>query len=189
MAPTRQLPAGDTAWPGPARNTPKSPNLLIIRILMAAATPGPSSCPCRQHARVEPVSRRTDEKSAKPSRTSSLPHDVAERRPPALRRCWLFLPGADRGALISASACGADVLIQELEDFTPPDLRGQARALAVEIFPTWRAAGRLAAVRINPLESEGRADLVAVMQARPDIVAMSKVAEPDQVARLNEEVT
>src|SRR5262245_46632917 len=129
------------------------------------------------------------EKSAKPSRTSTLPHDVAERRPPALRRCWLFLPGADRGALIAASACGADVLIQGLEDFTPPELPGQARALAGEIFPKWRAAGRLAAVRINPLESEGRADLVAGMQARPDIVVMSKVAAPDQVARRDEGVT
>jgi citrate lyase subunit beta / citryl-CoA lyase len=81
------------------------------------------------------------------------------------------------------------VLIQELEDFTPPNLRGQARALAVDIFPRWRAAGLLAAVRINPLETEGHADLAAVMQARPDIVAMSKVAEPDEVARLDEEVT
>ena len=118
-----------------------------------------------------------------------MPHHVAERRPPALRRCWLFLPGADRGVLIAAIACGADVLIQELEDFTPPDLRRQARTLAVEIFPRWRAAGLLAAVRINPLETEGQADLAAVMQARPDIVAMSKVAEPEQVARLDEEVT
>jgi citrate lyase subunit beta / citryl-CoA lyase len=101
----------------------------------------------------------------------------------------LFLPGADRGALLSARACGADVLIQELEDFTPPNLRGQARALAVEVFHRWRAAGLLAAVRINPLETEGHADLAAVMQARPDIVAMSKVAEPDEVARLDAEVT
>jgi citrate lyase subunit beta/citryl-CoA lyase len=113
----------------------------------------------------------------------------APARPPALRRSWLFLPGADRGALLDARACGADVLIQELEDFTPPERRPQARAMAGEIFAGWRAAGIVAAVRINPLETEGRADLAAVMRARPDVVIMSKVAEPAQVAALDAAVS
>src|SRR5207245_8176663 len=46
----------------------------------------------------------------------------------------------------------------------------------------------VAAVRINPLETEGRTALAAVMQGRPDIVLMSKVAEPSQVAMLEKEV-
>ena len=46
----------------------------------------------------------------------------------------------------------------------------------------------LAAVRINPLETEGRADLAAVMRGRPDIVLMSKVAERRQVVALAEAV-
>jgi hypothetical protein len=87
------------------------------------------------------------------------PLRVAERRPPALRRSWLFCPGADREALLAARGYGADVLIQELEDFTPPERRPEARGMTVEIYAAWRAAGILAAVRINPLESEGRADL------------------------------
>src|SRR5262249_59903246 len=70
---------------------------------------------------------------------------VEGRRPPAIRRCWLFLPGADRRSLASASASGADVLIQELEDLTPPERRPEARALAGEIFSAWRAAGIVAA--------------------------------------------
>jgi citrate lyase subunit beta/citryl-CoA lyase len=111
------------------------------------------------------------------------------RRAPSLRRCWLFLPGADRQALTATANLGADVLIQELEDFTPPARRGEARALAAGIYPAWRAAGVLAAVRINPLETEGREDLEAVMQGRPDIVIMSKVAEPSQVVALDAEVT
>ena len=113
----------------------------------------------------------------------------ATRRPPALRRCWLFLPGADRQALLAAPASGADVLIQELEDFTPPERRAEARALAAEIYAAWRAAGVLAAVRVNPLQTEGRADLAGVMGGHPDIVLMSKVAEPDEVAALDAEVT
>lgn len=111
------------------------------------------------------------------------------RRPPDLRRCWLFLPGADRAALLAAPASGADVLIQELEDFTPPGLRPAARVLAAEVYAAWRAAGALAAVRVNPLGTEGRADLEGVMPGRPDIVLMSKVAEPEEVAALDAEVT
>lgn len=110
------------------------------------------------------------------------------RRPSALRRSWLFLPGADRRALLDARTCGADVLIQELEDFTPPERRPEARAMAAEVFSAWRAAGIVAAVRINPLETEGRADLAETMRGRPDVVIMSKVAEPAQVAALHEEV-
>ena len=109
-------------------------------------------------------------------------------RPPALRRSWLYLPGADRTALLAATGSGADVLIQELEDFTPPERRAEARAMAPELYAAWRAAGVVAAVRINPLETEGRADLAAVMAGKPDVVLMSKVAERRQVVALAEEV-
>ena len=45
-------------------------------------------------------------------------------RPLRLCRSWLFVDGADEAALLGVSAqSGADVLIQELEDFTPPPLR------------------------------------------------------------------
>ena len=121
--------------------------------------------------------------------TSAPPASGTGRRPPALRRCWLFLPGAEAPALAAASVSGADVLIQELEDFTPPERRPQARGLAAELYCRWRAAGSVAAVRINPLETEGYADLAAVMHGRPDIVVMSKVADPQQVAALDREVS
>src|SRR3982751_4200641 len=44
-------------------------------------------------------------------------------RPPQLRRSWLFLPGAEAAVLRAAPALGADVLMQELEDFCPADRR------------------------------------------------------------------
>src|SRR4051812_27669728 len=97
-------------------------------------------------------------------------------RPPALRRSWLFLPGAEAAVLRAAPPLGADVLIQELEDFCPPERRPAARALCRELFPAWRAAGAIAAVRVNPLESCGREDLEAAMAGQPDAVLMSKVA-------------
>jgi citrate lyase subunit beta/citryl-CoA lyase len=45
------------------------------------------------------------------------------------------------------------------------------------------------AVRVNPLEADGMDDLAAVMRGRPDIVALPKVADPTDVARLHEAVT
>ncbi|HUU72546.1 MAG TPA: CoA ester lyase [Burkholderiales bacterium] len=110
------------------------------------------------------------------------------RRPPALRRSWLFVGGDDAAAHRAACDLGADVVIQELEDSTPPERRPAARALAADAYTAWRQAGLLSAVRINPLETDGLADLAAVIPARPDIVLMSKVAEPVQVQRLADEV-
>ena len=114
---------------------------------------------------------------------------MAPARPAQLCRSWLFLEGANEAALQRAAGCGADVLIQELEDFTPPPLRPKARALASDLYASWRAAGAVAAVRVNPLEQDGMEDLAAVMRGRPDIVALPKVAGPHQVARLEQEVS
>jgi citrate lyase subunit beta / citryl-CoA lyase len=114
---------------------------------------------------------------------------MAPRRPAHLCRSWLFLEGANEAVLQRAAASGADVLIQELEDFTPPPLRPKARSLAPELYASWRAAGAVAAVRVNPLEQDGLDDLAAVMRGRPDIVALPKVAEPRHVARLEAEVS
>ncbi|MCC7047228.1 MAG: CoA ester lyase [Alphaproteobacteria bacterium] len=107
------------------------------------------------------------------------------RRPVALRRSWLFVPGADTAALGQAADSEADVAIQELEDFTAPDRRPAARALARDTYARWRQAGLVAAVRVNPLGSgDGMADLEAAMAARPDAVLLPKVDRPAQVVEL-----
>ena len=91
--------------------------------------------------------------------------NTRERRPPATRRSWLFVPGADRAALLAGPDSGADVLIQEMEDFVPADRRPEARALCAEAVAAWRAAGALAAIRVNPFWDGGLADLEAAMAA------------------------
>lgn len=101
-----------------------------------------------------------------------------------LRRSWLFVPGADAAAHAAAARSAADVLIQELEDFTPPELRPAARRLSATLYDRWRAAGKVAAVRVNPLEGDGVADLGAALAGRPDVVLMSKVISPEQVRAL-----
>jgi citrate lyase subunit beta/citryl-CoA lyase len=115
--------------------------------------------------------------------------DGRQRRAPHLRRSWLFLPGADRQALEAGPGTGADALIQELEDFTPPGRRAEARSLAAAILPAWKRAGVVAAVRVNPLETVGSEDLRAVLAGAPDVVMMSKVACAEQVAALDGLVT
>ncbi|GKQ51800.1 CoA ester lyase [Bradyrhizobium sp. Ce-3] len=110
-------------------------------------------------------------------------------RPAALCRSWLFLEGANEAVLQRAAVSGADVLIHELEDFTPPALRPKARALAAELYAAWRDQGVMVAVRVNPLDQDGMDDLAAVMRGRPDIVALPKVAEPHHVVGLDAAVT
>ncbi|MBV8033101.1 MAG: CoA ester lyase [Betaproteobacteria bacterium] len=102
------------------------------------------------------------------------------------RRSWLFVAGADPAAHAAAAKSGADVVVLELEDFTPPALRPKARVMAAQAFAAWRKAGALVAVRVNPLEGDGRADLAAVLPAKPDIVMMSKVDAPEKVVALEQ---
>ena len=110
-------------------------------------------------------------------------------RPTKLCRSWLFLEGANEAVLRGAISSGADVLIQELEDFTPPAQRPAARSLAAALYAEWRETGVVVAVRVNPLDQDGMDDLAAVMRGRPDIVALPKVAEPFHVVQLEEAVT
>ncbi len=110
-------------------------------------------------------------------------------RSPVLRRSWLFVGGADREALNSAAASGADVLIQELEDFTPPHLLGTARGLCSEVLAHWKEQGVVATVRINPLEKGGREDLTAAMEAGADAILLPKADHARQISELDEAVS
>jgi citrate lyase subunit beta/citryl-CoA lyase len=113
---------------------------------------------------------------------------VRQIRPPALRRSWLFLPGAERERLLSAGGSGADVLIQEQEYCVPLAQREHARTLSREVIDAWRAAGVVTAVRINPLWDDGLADLAAAIQAGPDIIMVPKVSDPHYVADVDKEI-
>jgi len=67
----------------------------------------------------------------------------------SLLRTRLFGPGADIAVHETMLASGADVLIQDLEHFTPPPRRDEARALTGGLFARWRAAGARVCARIN----------------------------------------
>ena len=106
-------------------------------------------------------------------------------RDPDLRRTWLFGPGANPDAHGAMERCGADVLIVDLEDFTPAARRDEARAGLASVLSRWRAARRMTAVRINALDADGPIDLAAAMPARPDIIAYPMSATAAQMAALD----
>lgn len=107
-------------------------------------------------------------------------------RPVDLRRTWLFVPGGDRSALRAAPQSGADVLIQELEDFVPPQRKQAARDLLAPTMAEWKRAGVVAAVRINPLFGpEGAADLEAAMRAGVQTVLLPKTRNADDIVTLD----
>jgi citrate lyase subunit beta/citryl-CoA lyase len=65
---------------------------------------------------------------------------------------------------------GADALILDLEDFTPPSRRDEARDALIPFVRKCRERRLIAAVRINQLEDCGTIDLAAAMKARPDVI-------------------
>jgi len=114
---------------------------------------------------------------------------ASKRRPPNLRRTWLFVAGADAAAQAAALDANPDVLIPDLEDFTPPPLRPRGREMILGLLEKARKRGVVAAVRINPLAAEGRNDLAVVMQAKPDVIMLPKTVAPEQVVELDRAIT
>ena len=108
---------------------------------------------------------------------------------PDLRRTWLFGPGADTAAHDAMFASGADALIVDLEDFTPPPRRAEARDLLTRYVQGCHESGRLAAVRINALEGDGTTDLAAAMAARPDVIAYPMSERAEQMQALHAAIT
>mgnify|MGYP003340490978 CR=1 FL=1 len=109
---------------------------------------------------------------------------MSARLNPKALRSWLFIDGADEAALAAGPGSEADVLIQELEDFTPPELRPRAREISPDVLAAWKAAGAVTAVRVNPLDGAGTADLTAIMRGAPDIVMLPKTANPGHIVEL-----
>ena len=106
------------------------------------------------------------------------------KRPASLRRSWVALSAADLRLYSRAWACTADALIADLEDATPPHLRGKAREHLKAFVEGCRAARKIACVRINPLETEGLTDLDATLSATPDVVLLPKTEFPQQITEL-----
>ncbi len=109
-------------------------------------------------------------------------------RSPELRRSALFVAGANADIHAQALQARPDMLIQDLEDGTPAQLRQAARQCSAALFAEAKHLGIVAAVRINTLESIGREDLAAVMAAQPQVVFLPKCVNGAQVSALAQEL-
>lgn len=99
---------------------------------------------------------------------------------------WLFGPGADEEQHRLMAASTADVLILDLEDFTPPSLKSKARELCAPLLRRWRASDLSTAVRINALDGEGLLDLEAAMPGSPDYVLYPMASSAAEIEALDQ---
>jgi citrate lyase subunit beta/citryl-CoA lyase len=106
-----------------------------------------------------------------------------------LLRTWLFGPGADSVAHEAMAASLADVLIQDLEDFTPPPRRDEARSMTAGLFARWRTVGAHVCVRINSLQEDGPLDISHVVPAKPDFIAYPKASTAREMRELDRAIT
>jgi citrate lyase subunit beta / citryl-CoA lyase len=92
-------------------------------------------------------------------------------------RSLLFVPGDSEKKLEKAPACGADVIIIDLEDAVAPAAKVKARGIAVEYLKSAKDRKTRFYVRVNAL-STGLidADLDAVIHGGPDGVMLPKSA-------------
>ena len=110
-------------------------------------------------------------------------------RPMQLRRSWLFVGAADKNAILTSYDSGADVCIQEFEDFCLPELRHEARLMMPDVLSDWRARKIIATVRINPLEDpDGLRDLDAAIRAGADAILLPKANTKEQIALLQKHI-
>jgi citrate lyase subunit beta/citryl-CoA lyase len=109
---------------------------------------------------------------------------AALRRPVHLRRSWLFTAGHDERAQLAALDSGADVIVADLEEFTPAGMREAARPRIAALMARCRAANVVGTVRINRLADDGLADLRGVMPGSPDAVFLPHVQGPDDIVEL-----
>jgi citrate lyase subunit beta/citryl-CoA lyase len=101
-------------------------------------------------------------------------------------RSLLFVPGDSDRKLARGPATGADALILDLEDAVAPEHKAAARSRVREFLLAHPAPrGTQLWVRINPFDTpESRADLAAVVEARPDGIMQPKINGADDVISL-----
>ena len=101
-------------------------------------------------------------------------------------RSLLFVPADSERKIEKAMACGADVLILDLEDSVAPDNKPEARAVACKALAARQDASPLLYVRVNALDTGlTEADLSAVLPAMPDGIMQPKTKSAEDVRTLS----
>lgn len=93
------------------------------------------------------------------------------------RRTALYLPGSNERALEKAKSLPVDSLILDLEDSVALDMKDKARTNVLEAVKAGAFSGKEVVIRMNALATQwGEKDLEAVIEAKPDAVAVPKVS-------------
>lgn len=103
-------------------------------------------------------------------------------------RSALFLPASKPRAIEKAATLDCDMVILDLEDAVPDDLKDEARTAAVAAVAQG-FGGRLVGVRINTADTAWHhADLAALAGTTADMIVLPKVERPEQAAEVAERV-
>ncbi|MGW7379253.1 HpcH/HpaI aldolase/citrate lyase family protein [Streptomyces sp. NPDC054794] len=99
---------------------------------------------------------------------------------------WLYVPGDRPHVVAKALACGADVVVIDLEDAVAPDRKAYARAATAELLAE-RQPARVH-VRVNALDGPWAADDLLAMAALPGVsgLRLPKVTAAAEVVRVAE---
>ncbi|MFJ3230343.1 HpcH/HpaI aldolase/citrate lyase family protein [Streptomyces sp. NPDC086787] len=100
---------------------------------------------------------------------------------------WLYVPGDRPHVVAKALACGADVVVIDLEDAVAPDRKAYGRTATAELLSEPHAA-RIH-VRVNALDGPWAADDLRAVAALPGVsgLRLPKVTSAGEVVRVAEE--
>lgn len=105
------------------------------------------------------------------------------------RRCILYVPGSDARKMAKAAALGADCVCFDLEDGVAWNQKENARPLVARALRELNFGVSEKLARINAIGSGmERADLEAVVPARPDAIVIPKVSDAEQIKWVSETI-
>jgi (3S)-malyl-CoA thioesterase len=97
-------------------------------------------------------------------------------------RSALYVPGSNARALEKARGLDADMLIIDLEDAVPEEMKAAARAAALA-YVAAGADGKILAIRANATDSAHHADdLIALKGCSADFIVLPKVETVSEIA-------
>ena len=92
-------------------------------------------------------------------------------------RSALYVPGSNTRALEKARSLDADMLIIDLEDAVPDEMKAEARAAAAA-YAAAGAGSKILAIRMNAFDSvHHAADIVALKESAADLVVLPKIED------------
>jgi citrate lyase subunit beta/citryl-CoA lyase len=101
-------------------------------------------------------------------------------------RSALFVPANREPWITKSPAYGADVVVLDLEDATPPAEKQTAQEILARTIPDLRDRGQGAWVRINEIDGPFVAgDIQAIVQPGLEAVCLPKVTGPEAVRELD----